>query len=51
MLGQYGLKGIFQKVGRVSDAYIPPRRSRMKRPRFGFVRFWRKEDAFKSITQ
>jgi len=50
-LDQYGLKGIFQKVGRVSDAFIPPRRTRMKRPRFGFVRFWRLEDALRSITR
>ena len=51
MLDHYGLKGIFQKIGTVSDAYIPPRRQRLEKPRFDFVRFWCKEEALRSITQ
>jgi len=41
-LDQYGLKGIFQKVGRVSDTYIPFKRGTENKRRFAFARFWRK---------
>uniref|UniRef100_A0A7C9D911 RRM domain-containing protein n=1 Tax=Opuntia streptacantha TaxID=393608 RepID=A0A7C9D911_OPUST len=48
-LDRFGLKGIFQRAGSVSDVYIPQRRSRRNPTRFGFVRFWSKGDAIKSI--
>jgi len=38
-LDQYGLKGVFRKVGQVSDSYIPRRRSGRNAYWFGFVRF------------
>ncbi|KAJ8450401.1 hypothetical protein Cgig2_004858 [Carnegiea gigantea] len=47
-LDQYGLKGIFRKAGRVSDVYIPFRKTRRMR-KFGFVRFWSQGEATKSI--
>ena len=50
-LNQFGLKGVFQKVGRVSDTYIPFRRNRGNKGRFSFVRFWRKEEAIRSIIR
>ncbi|KAJ8420960.1 hypothetical protein Cgig2_012930 [Carnegiea gigantea] len=46
-LDQFGLKGIFQRAGRVSDAYILPRRARKTHTKFGFVRFWSRGDASK----
>ena len=47
-LDRFGLKGIFRKAGWVKDSYIPVKRSRSLR-RFGFIRFWREEDARNSI--
>jgi len=47
-LDQYGLKGIFQKSGRVTKAYIPWRKIRRQRTRFGFVQFCEEEDAIRS---
>lgn len=44
-----GLKGIFRKASDVSDSYIPSRRGRRNRNRFGFIRFWNKKDALRSI--
>ena len=38
-LDRFGLKGIFEKIGRVCDTYIPNRGSRWNQKRFGFVRF------------
>ena len=49
-LDQYGLKGIFQKAGKVSDAYIPRRGSRRTATRYGFVRFKSREDVIKSVS-
>ena len=48
-LDQYGLKGIFQKAGRVYDVYIPPRKGREVTGKYGFVRFRRAEEANRSI--
>ncbi|KAJ8434196.1 hypothetical protein Cgig2_004667 [Carnegiea gigantea] len=48
-LDQYGLKGIFQGAEKVSDTYIPLRKGRRNNTRYGFVRFWREEEAVKSI--
>lgn len=48
-LDKHGLKGIFRRAGRVSDSYIPFRRSRRSSSRFGFVRFWNRGDAIKCI--
>ena len=47
-LDRYGLKGIFQRAGRVSDSYIPSKLGR-SRKRFGFVRFWSEAEAVNSI--
>ena len=38
-LDRFGLKGIFEKIGRVCDTYIPNRGSGWNHKRFGFVRF------------
>jgi len=38
-LDRFGLKGIFEKIGRVSDTYIPNRDPRWNQKRFGFVRY------------
>jgi len=43
-LDRHGLKGIFRKVGDVSDSYIPAKLGRSRR-RFGFIRFWKEVDA------
>ena len=37
-LDQFGLIGVFKKVGKVKDAFIPLKRGRTK-IEFGFVRF------------
>ena len=48
-LDKHGLRGIFQRAGRVSDSYIPFKRPHRGKSRFGFVRFWRRNDAINSI--
>jgi len=45
----HGLRGIFQRAGRISDTYIPFRNSRPTKARFGFVRFWNPADASRSV--
>jgi len=47
-LDQFGLRGIFRKAGRVKDSYIPKNQRRSLR-RYGFVRFWRVDDARRSV--
>jgi len=49
-LDKYGLAGIFQKAGAISDTYIPLRQGPRIRGRFGFVRFYRLEDARRCIA-
>jgi len=49
-LDRHGLKGIFQRAGRVSDTYIPHRRTRRNNARFSFVRFRREDEASRSIS-
>ena len=49
-LDKFGLKGIFRRIGDVSDAYIPAKLGR-SRKRFGFVRFWQELDAVRSIRK
>ena len=49
-LDQYGLKGVFQKAGVVSDSYIPHRRPGRNAHRFGFVRFRSHTEAIRSIS-
>jgi len=44
-LDRFGLKGIFEKVGRVCDTFIPRRGPRWNYRRFGFVRFRLLRDA------
>ena len=48
-LDRYGLQEIFQKAGRVHDAYIPTRKGKGITGRYGFVRFRRPEEANRSI--
>uniref|UniRef100_A0A7C9AA74 RRM domain-containing protein n=1 Tax=Opuntia streptacantha TaxID=393608 RepID=A0A7C9AA74_OPUST len=48
-LDQYGLQGIFQRAGRVSDTYIPAIKGRRDSGRFGFVRYRTVEEATRSI--
>jgi len=38
-LDQFSLRGIFQKIGRVWDAYSPRRNAWSSQGRFGFARF------------
>ena len=49
-LARYGLRGIFQRAGNVSDSYIPSKLGRMRK-RFGFVRFWSEIDVVNSIRR
>ena len=49
-LDPHGLRGIFQKARRVSDTYIPYRRTRRNNARYGFVRFRREDEANRSIS-
>jgi len=48
-LDRFGLAGIFQKAGIVSDIYIPSRQGTKSQGRFGFVRFYKLKDAWRSI--
>ena len=47
-LDKFGLKGIFQRAGRVSESFIPLNQGRLRK-RYGFVRFWNEVDARNSI--
>uniref|UniRef100_A0A7C9DJ67 RRM domain-containing protein n=1 Tax=Opuntia streptacantha TaxID=393608 RepID=A0A7C9DJ67_OPUST len=49
-LDRYGLRGIFQKAGMISDTYMPFRRSKATKARFGFVRFRRQDEASRSVV-
>ena len=49
-LDKFGLKGIFQRVGAVSDSYIPAKLG-SSRKRFGFIRFWKETDAVNSVLR
>ena len=49
-LDRFGLKGIFNRGGNVSDSYIPSKVGRL-RTRFGFVRFQNEIDAVNSILR
>jgi len=49
-LDKYGLAGIFQKAGAIADTYIPLRQGPRIRGRFGFVRFYKLEDARRCIA-
>ncbi|KAJ8451977.1 hypothetical protein Cgig2_016558 [Carnegiea gigantea] len=48
-LNPFGLKDIFRKAGDVGASYVLSRRGRRNRNRFGFIRFWNKRDALRSI--
>ena len=48
-LDQHGLKGIFQKAGKVSDTYIPEGKVDRSRKRYGFVLFWHWQEARRSV--
>ena len=50
-LDKFGLKGIFQKIGRVWDSFIPRRREWSSQGRFGFVRYNTIEEARSSIQR
>ncbi|KAJ8439403.1 hypothetical protein Cgig2_001743 [Carnegiea gigantea] len=43
-LDTHGLKGIFQRAGKVSDSYMSTRKTRRNTMRFGFVRLWNRID-------
>ena len=49
-LDKYGLKGIFQRVGFVSDSNIPAKLGR-SRKRFGFIRYLKEVDAENSVMR
>ncbi|KAJ8451975.1 hypothetical protein Cgig2_016556 [Carnegiea gigantea] len=49
ILDSFGLKGVFQRAGKVSDSYTPFRRSRRTTTRYGFVRFRSQKEAVRSI--
>jgi len=48
-LDQYGMAGIFQRAGKISDVYIPSHQRTKKEGRYGFVRFYWMEDAKRCI--
>ena len=48
-LDQFGLFGIFQKAGAVSDTYIPSHQGFKSKGSYGLVRFRKLEDAWRSI--
>ncbi|KAJ8425772.1 hypothetical protein Cgig2_014886 [Carnegiea gigantea] len=48
-LDQYGLKGIFQGAGKLSDTYIPLIKGMRNNTRYGFVRLWREEEVVKNV--
>ena len=49
-LDKFGLKGIFQRVGAVSDSYVPSKLGRSNK-RFRFVRFWKEIDAINCVSR
>ncbi|KAJ8439408.1 hypothetical protein Cgig2_001748 [Carnegiea gigantea] len=50
-LDTHGLKGIFQRAGKVSDSYMSTRKTRRNTMRFGFVRLWNRIDVFKEAKK
>ena len=48
-LDKFGLKGIFNRAGRVLDSFIPRRRMRGGRVRYGFMRYDNLSAARRSI--
>ena len=48
-LDQFGVAGIFQKAGTISDIYIPHHQRSKSHGRYGFVRFHKMEDAWRCI--
>ncbi|KAJ8449196.1 hypothetical protein Cgig2_027198 [Carnegiea gigantea] len=48
-MGSQDLRNILRQAGRISDVYIPQRLTRKTRKKFGFVRFWKVEEAEKCI--
>jgi len=50
-LDRFGLRGIFEKIGKVHDSYIPRRGTQWKGRRFGFVRFRQLRDATACIQR
>ena len=49
-LDQFGLRGVFQRAGAITDTYIPYQHG-SKKDRYGFVRFYKIEDARRSIQR
>ena len=47
-IDSYGLRGVFSRVGRVSDVHIPLGKGRKSNRRYEFVRFCKKEDTVRS---
>jgi len=48
-LDQFGVAGIFQKAGTISDVYLPHHQRFKSQGRYGFVRFHKLEDARRCI--
>jgi len=48
-LDQYGMKGIFQKAGKIIDIHIPSHQKSKRAGKYGFVRFSKLEDAMRCI--
>ena len=48
-LDKFGVAGIFKKAGRISDIYIPVHQNYKRSGRYGFVRFYSKEEAWRCI--
>ena len=50
-LDKFALKGIFQKVGKLSDSYIPIRKGSRSKRRYGFVHYWKLDEAMRNIVK
>ena len=49
-IDKFGVAGVFRKAGRISDVYIPSHQKYKRSGKYGFVRFYSKEDAWKCIN-
>ena len=49
-MDSHGLRGVFARAGRISDVHIPLKTGRKSNMRYGFIRFWQKEDAVRSTV-
>ena len=49
-MDSHRLRGVFARAGRISDIHIPLKTGRKSNMRYGFIRFWQKEDAVRSTV-